>query len=144
MSDLVIELDIDGYPTDDCLKSIKSFSDCQRWEHLLEQVQPLFADYGRCEKREDGVWIVETGGWSGCEDVIAALNGNFYFWPVCWLLSTCGGYYEFGRRGNGSSLHDIRRAAKNALTFIESLDVGDGVCAEVKELRAALGEEGRI
>ena len=36
-----------------------------------------------------------TGGWSGNEDVIAALRQNWLFWAMCWQKSTRGGHFYF-------------------------------------------------
>lgn len=38
---------------------------------------------------------VHTGGWSGNEDLIAALEDNEIFWMVCWQATKRGGHYTF-------------------------------------------------
>lgn len=91
-SDLVIEYDQDGYPTEATLDAIAGFRGSP--EQLLEAVSPLFTQYGRCERKGD-TWIIATGGWSGCESVIRAMQKNHLFWGVAWCLSKRGGYYEF-------------------------------------------------
>ena len=93
MSDLlIIELDSDGYPTSECIQQIKTYSGSHR--ELMRQIAFLFGTYGRCEA-EGNVWRVATGGWSGCEEVIAALKENTIFWVTCWKQSSRGGGFEF-------------------------------------------------
>ena len=38
---------------------------------------------------------LHTGGWSGNEDVIVALQQNFLFWSMFWRKHTAGGHYWF-------------------------------------------------
>lgn len=40
-------------------------------------------------------WKCATGGWSGNESIIKALQGNTPFWWCAWRCSASGGYYEF-------------------------------------------------
>ncbi len=44
---------------------------------------------------EKGEYHLSTGGWSGNEDLIQAMQGNLVFWGVCWLESRCGGHFKF-------------------------------------------------
>jgi hypothetical protein len=41
------------------------------------------------------ILIISTGGWSGCEDMIAALIENIVWWHVYWAMSERGGRYTF-------------------------------------------------
>ena len=86
----------DGYPTEEVLSRITAWSVKDDVFALLKAVAPLFEGYGRCEYNTDKqLWEVATGGWSGCEDVVQALQQNTLFWSLCWQLSRRGGYYEF-------------------------------------------------
>ena len=38
---------------------------------------------------------LHTGGWSGNEEIIEALQRNYLFWPLCWRKETVGGHYWF-------------------------------------------------
>ena len=40
-------------------------------------------------------WELHTGGWSGNEDIMSALQSNFIFWTLCWVQSRRGGHYLF-------------------------------------------------
>ena len=108
----MLELDQDGYPTPETLRIItewpfKTFSD---YDRLLEEIEQVWRwhDYfkrgplrkprfpGAKDRRR--TWKVSTGGWSGHEDMIAALQDNHMFWAICWLSSRRGGHYEFETR----------------------------------------------
>lgn len=92
-------LDDNGYPEQELIDRIERWSVADDIFTLMNFVQPLFEEYGRCEYDSNRrVWVVVTGGWSGCEDVIMSLQKNHLFWSLCWMLSKRGGYYEF--KGN--------------------------------------------
>lgn len=86
-------LDEDGYPTEEALKRI------EEWPHtdiagLLAFVKRLWR-YPNfwCEQGER--LCISTGGWSGNEDLIRAMESNRILWALCWHQSTRGGHYEF-------------------------------------------------
>jgi hypothetical protein len=86
----------DGYPTDDTIDKIK------RWpilsplacRNLLRYCQEAWAypDYFTWRGK---IARVSTGGWSGNEDIIAALRENRVFWALCWMEERRGGHYKF-------------------------------------------------
>lgn len=85
-------MDADGYPTDDELERIKT------WPHgdfigLLEFVNANCwwpsPDCGF--KRTGRKFRLATGGWSGNEEVIDALESNPMFVALCWQSSHRGG-----------------------------------------------------
>lgn len=89
-------LDEDGYPTTADLDrirewEIKSGADLQ---DLWSFVRSLWS-YPEYFCEDNGQWSISTGGWSGNEDVIAALQGNWTFWLLCWQQSRRGGHYIF-------------------------------------------------
>jgi hypothetical protein len=88
------ECDADGYPLEACLTAL------ERWPfnypgaihyaaHLVE-----LTGYGTIGWHGTGVRIA-TGGWSGCEDVIAALGQNPVVWGRYWESSHRGGLHVF-------------------------------------------------
>lgn len=85
---------MEDYPTTKELAAIKSYDILQGIEGLLDLVEPHFAEYGNYEHNK-GTFILATGGWSGCEEVIGALLDNVVFWTTCWEQSKRGGWYKF-------------------------------------------------
>lgn len=94
----------DEYPDDDELDKI------QYWPHgthreLMAFVRGIWwrpnwgwkekdvvdEDTGDQKKRYE----ISTGGWSGNESIIGALQKNWLFWATCWLQSSRGGHYVF-------------------------------------------------
>ena len=83
----------DDYPDDDELEKIKKW----RWDDskgLMEYVCDLWRDYGFI-KQDENIYELSTGGWSGNEDIIGALQENTMFWAMYWWSSRRGGHYEF-------------------------------------------------
>lgn len=98
-NELELELDDDGYPTDGTLETIKNFvvnndEDCEKLLQMASQVW-LYPDYFTKDESTK-CWFVSTGGWSGNEDVIKALNENHVFWMLYWKQTRVGGHYVFG------------------------------------------------
>ena len=102
--------DSDGYPTEEALNVLTKwdYADpegaflymCTLWNHSMgwlkqkeSLIEPLFNSR---ESVNDSVWYCcATGGWSGNEDVIGALQDNTVLWMFTWSASVRGGYYEF-------------------------------------------------
>ena len=96
------------YPSEVELNRIRNFFN---WKELVEFVTSVWADYGICKldppsycaEDEDSYledphyrWTLVTGGWSGNEDIINALEENKHlFWQLNWTRSERGGRYEF-------------------------------------------------
>lgn len=86
-------MDSDGYPTDEELVKIARW-DCYDFPALMDYIKPMLKRYGRFRKEFD-IYIIATGGWSGNESIISALQNNTMFWMICWKCSKRGGYFEF-------------------------------------------------
>lgn len=98
--------DKDGYPTEDTLQTIRMWEEdfsalmefvakAWKWDDLTRRpskIEPLF---DRKHKDDGYWWCGATGGWSGNEDLIGALQDNRLFWFFCWRASVRGGYFEF-------------------------------------------------
>lgn len=91
--------DDDGYPTDEALDRIRTFVGTA--EEMVGYVRSLMHnggskledfvdDFGRPQKR----LTLITGGWSGCESVISALQGTM-FHLVGWESSFRGGKHTY-------------------------------------------------
>lgn len=95
--------DSDGYPTQRTLYPITEWPirSNQDIEDLLEFCKDSWKyrnywGHTKGEEKSGEQWIkVSTGGWSGNEDIIGALEQNHIFWSVCWLESRKGGHYKF-------------------------------------------------
>lgn len=88
----------DGYPTEATLKSIREFTISDRTDciTLFSQIKSVwqYADSGFWQE-DQNKYSISTGGWSGNEDIIDAMRGNFMFWSLCWHSHTRGGHYVF-------------------------------------------------
>lgn len=90
MSDL---LDSDGYPTDAALARLRDWP--------TTDLPGAFAFAAELWKYPDyfkiGTEEIEahTGGWSGNESVVGAMQDNLMLWTLCWKESRRGGHYKF-------------------------------------------------
>lgn len=93
------EMTADGYPTEGLLNRIRNWHwEGGGFERLLQYLPSVWRygpDYFKVPQYPTGVYIVRTGGWSGNEDIIMALQQNHLFWSLCWKESSVGGYYTF-------------------------------------------------
>jgi hypothetical protein len=86
-------MDDDGYPEESELKQIAEWP----WQDipgLLAFVRPRWS-YPNFWCTDGAVLKVSTGGWSGNEDLMRAMQQNRAFWSLCWMSSRRGGHYEF-------------------------------------------------
>lgn len=88
----------DGYPTEEALERIKTWpwADCTG---LMDFIGSLWSYPDRWVKsagrRGRPLYTVSTGGWSGNESLIEALQANAMAWRLLWLSCRRGGHYEF-------------------------------------------------
>jgi len=97
----MIEIDNDGYPTDEALEAIKKveFKDAAQWlidfgalKLPYSNTKILYRDddiYGPCNI----IWFA-TGGWSGNESIMDAVLSNFAFHHLYWRWQS-GGLHQF-------------------------------------------------
>ncbi len=87
------EFDGQGYPTEETLKTIREWpSDNHAGLIYFCKAAWDFKDY---VQKSDGSWHFSTGGWSGNESIIEAMEANIAFWHRYWKQSTRGGHYVF-------------------------------------------------
>jgi hypothetical protein len=96
----------DGYPEEHELKKIEQW-DYHGFQELMEYIEDLwkYPHYWTQTKNSFGhnEYHISTGGWSGNEDIITALQGNLMFWAMCWMKSERGGHFVFEIRKNKES-----------------------------------------
>lgn len=99
-------MDSDGYPDKNELDTIRKW-ECTDFDGLMEYVQPLWSYPDRFykEKQLDRItnkqkdrWYLSTGGWSGNENLIGAMQDNTMWWMLFWYQSRVGGHYWFEGR----------------------------------------------
>lgn len=87
------------YPTEAELETIREWDLLKKpVAGLVEYVRDLWwaPDWGFHLKGKRVLLLqLHTGGWSGNEDIIAALKQNVIFWMMCWRKSTVGGHFWF-------------------------------------------------
>jgi len=93
----------DGYPTEEELRRIIEWRPAD-WLQWMEFIKSCWwaADWGWAEYdgRDDygeptRFYSISTGGWSGNEDIIAAMRENFCGWAMAWCEHRRGGHYRF-------------------------------------------------
>jgi len=97
--------DIDGYPMDAELKKINEWPISDNYTEFFAFVKSCwhYADWGwREEDTTDELfdrpvhrYSISTGGWSGNEDIIQAMEGNQLVWAMTWVQSRRGGHFIF-------------------------------------------------
>lgn len=86
------------YPTDAELQRIKGwpYTDTPGW---LEYIASIWhwPDWGIERKERDGELYLHlsTGGWSGNESIVDAMQENHWAWAQTWYSSRRGGHYIF-------------------------------------------------
>lgn len=87
--------DTSGYPTEESLRAIATWNFRQRpYEEFLSYTKALWTYPDRWEQTEKQLRL-STGGWSGNEELLGAMEQNFVFWAMCWEQSRRGGHYIF-------------------------------------------------
>jgi len=92
-------LDKNNYPDEQSLKEIAE------WDILKQGIRGLLVLVEENTNWPDWAFSIKgkrvlrfeyhTGGWSGNEDVINALQENILFWAMYWQKSEAGGHYYF-------------------------------------------------
>lgn len=96
---------MNNYPTKEDLKYIKSFDLTKEPVYkLLDYVENIweYGDWGF--HRTYLTLYLDTGGWSGNEDIIEALMQNFLFWSMYFVWHKRGGHYKLSCRNINGKL----------------------------------------
>ena len=106
--------DDNGYPSDAELETIKTWPIAREEDvtAALAYVQERWIwppPYFTRESRRFREWksgplvrryLVSTGGWSGHESLLAAMEENWMLWTMTWYSVRRGGHYEFRVKEN--------------------------------------------
>jgi hypothetical protein len=82
------------YPTEEELNTIKNWNP-NDLIGLMEFIKPLWAFDSWGWSLEGGKFYLSTGGWSGNESIVEALESNIIWWAMFWQESRRGGHYMF-------------------------------------------------
>ena len=88
------------YPTDEEVAQVKQweFTTPESFVEFMAFVKSI-GNYWPTDSfgwQQDGrKFSVSTGGWSGNEEILGAMQENWTFWAVCWKKHERGGHYEF-------------------------------------------------
>ncbi|TNC79256.1 MAG: hypothetical protein C9356_20200 [Oleiphilus sp.] len=88
-----MDLDDNGYPLESALEKIRVWP-VEDLKGLISYLESLWYQ-GWGFTHHGNRLLLATGGWSGNEDIVGALQGNHLFWSLCWVSSRRGGYFEF-------------------------------------------------
>lgn len=94
--------DADGYPSEETLELIRNW-DCNNSKDIFEFIHQIWMfDMWTETKKYNSLgevtlheYHISTGGWSGNESIIEALQKNFIFWMRYWYQTNKGGHYIF-------------------------------------------------
>lgn len=101
-------LDDDGYPTEVALWCVENWpwDDPKGWFWFLRSIW-WNAEWGWSEGNLPHEWEpdtmvytykISTGGWSGNESIIHAMESNHMLWGFTWVQSRRGGHYIFEKK----------------------------------------------
>ena len=89
------------YPDPREMRTIRvwKFTKPGSFEEFMEYVRTTGKYW--CDSHPFGWWQrgrtywVSTGGWSGNEEILSAMQSNFMFWATSWVSVRRGGHYVF-------------------------------------------------
>jgi hypothetical protein len=97
--------DQDGYPTDEEIRIIKEWPISENYYAWFAFIRSCwwYADWGWHEEDAIGElsnkpvhrYSISTGGWSGNESIIEAMQDSLFPWITTWVKSERGGHYVF-------------------------------------------------
>lgn len=86
-----------GYPDKKDLKKIREWDVVNDLPGLLQFLKSIWWQpaWGFVLTPLETELELHTGGWSGNEDIMEALQANEMFWTLFWYSSERGGHYKF-------------------------------------------------
>lgn len=86
-----------GGITEDTAAAIATYQgDETAWLDYITGVWNLHYGWSNRTSSDDTItWEFVTGGWSGNDSIIRAMQDNAVMWPNCWESSHRGGKYVF-------------------------------------------------
>jgi hypothetical protein len=95
-------LDEDGYPTDHALNLIEiwPWDDPKGWFEFIKSIWHQASWGWNVDTKTNNsksvlVYNISTGGWSGNESIIGAMQLNDFMWWIHWVQSRRGGHFIF-------------------------------------------------
>lgn len=88
-------LDADGYPTVEALDIVRDWKDYNNVKGWFDFIKSIwwYPEWGWTE--EDNIYHISTGGWSGNESIIEAMQNNYILWSYTWEEHKRGGHFKF-------------------------------------------------
>jgi len=87
-------IDIDGYPTEETVEFLEKHKNFKNAKEAMDFALDCFNKLCYATvKRGDNYFYFATGGWSGCEDIVRAMNKNIWFSHSLIASVSGGGYY---------------------------------------------------
>jgi hypothetical protein len=91
---------MEEYPSEETLTRIHDWTP-EKW--TKEEFHKFMAFvHDNWKYANDGYWeqdhnhyAIHTAGWSGNEDIVLAMQGNYIFWSLFWQSHTRGGHFTF-------------------------------------------------
>lgn len=89
--------DDSGYPTEKELNLIAewNYKEPYEWFEYCKFLWHWGDDYFNHEELNMFNWFAHTGGWSGNESIIEAMQRNRFLWNLTWEESRRGGHFKF-------------------------------------------------
>lgn len=84
--------DEDGYPEPEEIAAIAEF-DGDNPHEWMDLIRPLWWAESSLFEHSNGHYWLHTGGWSGNEELVAAMRGHFH-WYTGFRSHHCGGHYH--------------------------------------------------
>jgi hypothetical protein len=82
------------YPPEEFLEQLQN-APYEDFHAIMASIKPHweFSEWGW--KQDGDIYYLSTGGWSGNEEIISALQQNTMFWLMYWMRESRGGHYIF-------------------------------------------------